>query len=167
MDVLNKSVQHYTILCFYISFCKLCSYKAIQLFYCQTWYIRFSGSHFPSDSEAKCPCSWRHSPCSFLHFSLCVTLGKYPWKVGISPAYWSEVKTQLWLAALTEKQQSPLTTGGCIAVIRPTPRAIEPSMAKCLQPTITKHGDSSLQVNHRYQLGSARARYCLNTFRNG
>lgn len=38
---------------------------------------------------------------------------------------------------------------------------------RCLQPTITEHGDSSLQVNHRYQLGSARAGYCQNTFRNG
>lgn len=168
MDVLNKSVQHYTILCSYISFCKLCSYKAIQLFYCQTWYIRFPGTHFPSGTEAKQPCSWRHGPCSFLHFSLCVTLGKHPWKVGISPAYWSEVKNQSWLVALTKKQQSPLTSGECIAVIGPTLRAIKLLMAnKCLQPTKTNHGNSSLQVNHRYKIGCARAGYCLNTFRNG
>lgn len=62
--------------------------------------------------------------------SACVLLwGNIPERWGLSPAYWSVVKKQVWLAALTEKQQSPLKTGGRIAVIGPTLRAIEPLMA--------------------------------------
>lgn len=115
MDILNNSAQHCTVLCSYISFCKLCSYKASQVFYCQTWYNRFSEIHFPSDTEVKHPCSWRHDQCSFL----CITLRRHPWKMGISPAYWSEVKTEAWLPALTEKKKSPLTTHGHTAVVGP------------------------------------------------
>lgn len=68
------------------------------------------------------------------------------------------------MAALTERQQSPLTTGG--AVIGPTLTAGAINGKQCLGPTITGHGHSSLQVNHGCEFSSARAGYCQNTFRN-
>lgn len=109
----------------------------------------------------KHPCSWRHGLCSFLHFSQCIAMGEHSWKLG---SCLSEACQNPSMSVLTERQQSPLTTGG--AVIGPTLTARAINGKQCLGPTITGHGHSSLQVNHGCEFSSARAGYCQNTFRN-